>query len=31
VPGSVLARHYTEYSPEALKEVYEKANVRILI
>ena len=29
VPASVLARHYTDYSPERLKEVYAKANLRV--
>ncbi len=27
-PQSVLARHYSDFSPEALKEVYEKANLK---
>jgi len=26
IPKSVLARHYTDYSPEKLKQIYEKAN-----
>lgn len=30
VPGSVLARHYSDYSPEVLKEIYSKANIKIL-
>ena len=30
VPGSVLARHYSDYSPEALKEIYEKVDLHIL-
>ena len=30
VPQTVLARHYTDYSPEKLKEIYEKANLKIL-
>ena len=30
VPKSVLARHYTDFSPERLKEIYDKANLRIL-
>ena len=30
VPSSVLARHYTDYSPEVLREVYERASIRIL-
>ncbi|MFZ3168425.1 MAG: site-specific integrase [Candidatus Methanoperedens sp.] len=28
VPQSVLARHYSDFSPEVLKEIYEKANLR---
>lgn len=30
VPKSVLARHYTDFSPEKLKEIYEKPRLRIL-
>lgn len=30
VPKSVLARHYTDFSPERLKEVYDKANLKVL-
>jgi len=30
VPKSILARHYTDYSPERLKRIYDKANLRIL-
>lgn len=30
IPQSVLARNYTNYSPEVLKEIYEKANIKIL-
>ncbi|MCP8313130.1 MAG: tyrosine-type recombinase/integrase [archaeon] len=30
VPRSVLARHYTDFSPERLKEIYDKANLKIL-
>ena len=30
VPKSVLARHYTTFSPEKLEEIYEKANIKIL-
>jgi len=30
VPRSVLARHYTDFSPERLKEVYDKAGLRVL-
>ncbi len=29
-PQSVLARHYSDYSPEVLKEIYEKAGIKIL-
>jgi len=28
VPASVLARHYSDFSPEVLKEIYDKANIR---
>jgi integrase len=30
VPQSVLARHYTDFSPEKLREIYERARLRIL-
>ena len=30
VPQSVLARHYTDFSPDRLKEIYDKANFHIL-
>lgn len=30
IPQSVLARSYTDYSPEVLKEIYLKANIKIL-
>lgn len=30
VPKSVLARHYTDFSPEKLKEIYEKAELKII-
>jgi len=29
-PKSVLARHYTDCSPQKLEEIYEKANIKIL-
>jgi hypothetical protein len=29
-PKSVLARHYTDYNPERLKEIYDCAGIRIL-
>ena len=30
VPRSVLARHYTDYSPERLKRIYDRANLKVL-
>jgi integrase len=30
VPRSVLARHYTDYSPKRLKEIYDKAGLKVL-
>jgi integrase/recombinase XerD len=30
VPKSVLARHYTDFSPEKLKEIYEKAELKTI-
>ncbi len=30
VPKSVLARHYTDYSPEKLKEIYDRADLKVL-
>jgi len=30
VPKSILARHYTDYSSERLKRIYDKANLRVL-
>jgi integrase len=29
-PKSILARHYTDYSPERLKEIYEKAQLTVI-
>ena len=29
-PKSVLARHYTDYNPERLKMIYEKATLKVL-
>ncbi len=29
VPRSILARHYTDFSPERLKEIYDKAKIRM--
>jgi hypothetical protein len=31
VPRSVLARHYTDFSPERLKRIYDGAGLRVLI
>jgi integrase/recombinase XerD len=30
VPKSVLARHYTDFSPDRLKEIYDKAGLKVL-
>jgi len=30
VPRSILARHYTDYSPDKLKRIYDKANIKVL-
>ena len=30
VPRSVLARHYTDFSPETLKEIYDQAKLKVL-
>ena len=30
VPNSILARHYTDYSPERLKRIYDRANLKVL-
>ena len=30
VPRSILARHYTDYSPKRLKQTYDKANLKVL-
>ncbi len=29
-PKSVLARHYSDYSPEKLKQIYDKASIKVL-
>jgi len=29
VPQSVLARHYTDFSPERLKDIYDQGGLRI--
>ncbi len=30
IPRSILAKHYLDYSPERMKEIYDKADLRIL-
>lgn len=30
VPKSILARHYTDYSPQRLKRIYNRANLKVL-
>ncbi|MEM2211316.1 MAG: tyrosine-type recombinase/integrase [Nitrososphaerales archaeon] len=30
IPRSVIARNYTDYSPERLKRIYDQANLRVL-
>jgi intergrase/recombinase len=30
VPASVLAKHYTDFSPEKLQEIYERAGLKVL-
>ena len=30
IPKSVLAKHYTDYSPERLKRIYDKASLQVL-
>jgi integrase/recombinase XerD len=30
VPKTILARHYTDYSPERLKRIYDKARLKVL-
>jgi len=29
-PKSVLARHYTDYAPEKLEDIYRKTNLKML-
>jgi len=29
-PKSILARHYTDYSPRTLKEIYDNVNLKVL-
>lgn len=30
VPRSILARHYSDFKPESLKQMYDKANLSVL-
>jgi integrase len=30
IPRSILAKHYLDYSPERMKEIYDKANFQVL-
>ena len=30
VPRSILAKHYTDYSPDRLKLIYDQANLKVL-
>jgi intergrase/recombinase len=30
VPASILARHYSDFNQGKLREIYEKANLRVL-
>lgn len=30
VPRSILARHYTDYSSSRLKEIYDKAKLKVI-
>ena len=30
VPRSILAKHYLDYSPEKLKAIYDKADLKVL-
>jgi hypothetical protein len=30
VPKSILARHYIDYSPERLKRIYDRADLKVL-
>lgn len=30
IPSSILARHYTDYSPQRLKRIYDNAGLRVL-
>jgi hypothetical protein len=29
IPKSVLARHYTDFSPGKLKQIYDKAEIKV--
>jgi len=30
-PRSIIAKHYLDYSPERIKEIYDKANLKVLV
>jgi intergrase/recombinase len=30
IPRSVLAKHYTDYQPEKLKQIYDRAGLKVL-
>jgi intergrase/recombinase len=30
IPRRILAKHYLDYSPERMKEIYDKANLKVL-
>jgi intergrase/recombinase len=29
-PKTILAKHYTDYTPQRLKKIYDQANLRVL-
>ncbi|OKY77792.1 MAG: XerD/XerC family integrase [Candidatus Methanohalarchaeum thermophilum] len=31
VPKSVLAKHYTDFTPNRLKEIYDKADIEVIV
>ena len=31
IPRSILAKHYLDYSPERMRAIYEKANLKVLV
>jgi len=30
IPRSILAKHYLDYSPQRMREIYDKANLKVL-